>query len=308
MTRPRIGLALGSGSARGWAHIGVIDALMEAGIEPDIVCGTSMGSFVGAAFVTGRLNELRQWAEAATWREVVGLLDVRLAGGGLISGNLIVALLHQFEMTGAIESYPKRYAAVATDLVTGREIWLEDGPIDQAVRASIALPGIFSPARIGDKWLVDGGLSNPVPVSLCRAMGANVIIAVNLNSDLLGRRFQSEAAPPGPTVQPLVPAEFVGRMLNQLPHGLREQAALIAPRLLRHEPAALGYFEVIANSINIMQDHITRTRLAGEPPHVMLLPRLHYISLMEFNRAKEAIAEGRLCVEQALPMIRRFVS
>jgi len=267
-----------------------------------------MGSFVGAAFVTGRLNELRQWAEAATRREVVGLLDVRLAGRGLISGNLIVAFLHQFEMTGAIESYPKRYAAVATDLVTGREIWLEDGPIDQAVRASIALPGIFSPARIGDKWLVDGGLSNPVPVSLCRAMGANVIIAVNLNSDLLGRRFQSEAAPPGPTVQPLVPAEFVGRMLNQLPHGLREQAALIAPRLLRHEPAALGYFEVIANSINIMQDHITRTRLAGEPPHVMLLPRLHYISLMEFNRAKEAIAEGRLCVEQALPMIRRFVS
>src|SRR6516165_5077291 len=147
MRCPRIGLALGSGSARGWAHIGIIDALIEAGIEPDIVCGTSIGSLVGAAFVTGRLNELRQWAEAAAWREVVGLLDVRLAGGGLISSNLIVALLHQFEMKGAIESYPKRYAAVATDLVTGREIWR---PIDQAVRASIALPGIFSPARIGD--------------------------------------------------------------------------------------------------------------------------------------------------------------
>ena len=308
MTRLRIGLALGSGSARGWSHIGIIDALTEAGIEPDIVCGTSMGAFVGGAYVAGRLNELGQWAEGATWREVAGLLDVRLAGGGLISGKLIMDLLHQFSMTGAIESYPKRYAAVATDLVTGREIWLQDGPIDQAVRASIALPGIFSPARSSDKWLVDGGLSNPVPVSLCRAMGADVIIAVNLNSDLLGRRFQSEPKPPAATDQQSLPNEFVSRLLAQLPRSLREQAATIAPRLLQHEPASLGYFEVLANSINIMQDHITRARLAGEPPHVMLAPRLRHISLMEFNRAKEAIAEGRLCVEQALPMIRRFIS
>jgi NTE family protein len=307
MTRPRIGLALGSGSARGWSHIGIIDALTEAGIEADIVCGTSMGAFVGGAYVAGRLTELRQWAESATWREVAGLLDVRLAGGGLISGKLIVEFVHQFGMTGAIESYAKRYAAIATDLVTGREIWLQEGPIDQAVRASIALPGIFSPARIGDKWLVDGGLSNPVPVSLCRAMRADVIIAVNLNSDLLGRRFQSEPAPPAATEPPTLPSEFISRLLAQLPRGLREQAATIAPRLLQHEPASLGYFEVLANSINIMQDHITRARLAGEPPHVMLAPRLRHISLMEFNRAKEAIAEGKLCVEQALPMIRRLV-
>ena len=308
MTGPRIGLALGSGSARGWSHIGIIDALTEAGIKPDIVCGTSMGAFVGGAYVAGRLNELRQWAEAATWREVAGLLDVRLVGGGLIGGKLIVDFLHQFGMTGAIESYPKRYAAVATDLVTGREIWLREGPIDQAVRASIALPGIFSPARIDEQWLVDGGLSNPVPVSLCRAMGAQVIIAVNLNSDLLGRRFQSEPKPSAAIKRPDLPNEFVNRLLTQLPRGLREQATLIAPRLLQHEPASLGYFEVIANSINIMQDHITRARLAGEPPHVMLAPRLRHISLMEFNRAKEAITEGHLCVEQALPMIKRFIS
>ena len=217
MTRPLIGLALGSGSARGWSHIGVIDALIEAGIDPAIVCGTSMGSLVGGAYVAGRLNNLRQWAEAATWREIVGLLDVRLTGGGLISGKLIVDLLHQFGMTSAIESYTKRYAAVATDLVTGREIWLQDGPIDQAVRASIALPGIFGPARIGDQWPVDGGLSNPVPVSVCRAMRADVIIAVNLNGDLVGRRFQSEAERPVTTLQPPVANEFVSRVLTQLP-------------------------------------------------------------------------------------------
>jgi NTE family protein len=174
MARPRIGLALGSGSARGWSHIGIIDSLIEAGIEPHIVCGTSIGSLVGAAYVAGRLGELRKWAVMATWREVVGLIDVRLSGGGLIDGKLIVGL----GISQPIESYSKPYAAIATDLVSGREIWLQSGPIDEAVRASIALLGIFSPAQIGDKWLVDGGLSNPVPVSACRALGAEVIIAV----------------------------------------------------------------------------------------------------------------------------------
>jgi NTE family protein len=306
MTRPVIGLALGSGSARGWSHIGIIDALSEAGIVPDIVCGTSIGALVGAACVAGRLGELRQWAEAATWRDVVGLMDVRLSGGGLITGSLIVAFLRGLGITGTIESCAKPYAAVATDLATGREIWLQSGPIDEAVRASIALPGILAPARIGDRWLVDGGLSNPVPVSVCRAMGAEVIIAVNLNGDLLGRRFESEPAVPPGSARSRVPNEFIGRVLSQLPAGMREQAAQIAPRLLRQGPSTPGYFDVLANSINIMQDHITRTRLAGEPPHVMLLPRLRHIGLMDFHRAREAIAEGRLCVEQALPMLRRL--
>ncbi len=231
---------------------------------------------------------------------------MRLSGGGLINGKLIVAFLRRLGITETIESYAKAYAAIATDLVTGREIWLQSGPIDEAVRASIALPGIFSPARIGDKWVVDGGLSNPVPVSVCRALGAEVIIAVNLNGDLLGRRFE-ELDPKAAFAPPRVPNEFVSRVLNQLPPGLREEAAHIAPRLLPHGPSTPGYFDVIANSINIMQDYITRARLAGEPPHVMLLPRLRHIGLMEFNRAKEAIAEGRLCVEQALPMLKRFV-
>jgi len=307
MTRPRLGLALGSGSARGWSHIGIIDSLIEAGIEPDIVCGTSIGALVGAAYIAGRLSELQQWAEAATWREIVGLMDVRLSGGGLIDGKLVVEFLRGHGIGGPIESYAKRYAAVATDLVTGREIWLQSGPIHEAVRASIALPGIFSPAKIGDNWLVDGGLSNPVPVSVCRALGAEVTIAVNLNGDLLGRRFESEPGPPVATVLSRVPSEFLGRVLSHLPAALREQAAQIAPQLLSQGPSTPGYFDVLANSINIMQDHITRTRLAGEPPHVMLVPRLRDIGLMEFNRAKEAIAEGRNCVEQALPMLRRYV-
>jgi NTE family protein len=307
MTRPRIGLALGSGSARGWAHIGVIDALAEAGIEPDIVCGTSIGALVGAAYVAGRLTDLRQWAEAATWREIIGLMDVRFSGGGLIDGKEVVEFLRRLGIGAPIASYAKAYAAIATDLATGREIWLQSGPIHEAVRASIALPAIFSPARIDDKWLVDGGLSNPVPVSVCRALGAEVIIAVNLNGDLLGRRFEAERDASTAAASTSVSNEFLDRVLSNLPAALREQTAQIALQLLPQKSSAPGYFDVLANSINIMQDHITRTRLAGEPPHVMLLPRLRDMGLMEFDRAKEAIAEGRTCVEQALPMLRRYM-
>lgn len=306
MVAPRIGLALGSGSARGWSHIGIIESLAEAGIEADIVCGTSIGAFVGAAYVAGRLTELRQWAETVTWREIVALMDVALSGGGLINGKEVIAFLRGLGVEAQIESYNKRYAAVATDLASGREIWLESGPILEAVRASIALPGILSPARVNGKWLVDGGLSNPVPVSVCRALGAEVTIAVNLNGDLLGRRFASE--PDTRTTLPSrVPSEFFARVLKQLPAPLRAQANQIVPQLLPQGLSTPGYFDVLANSINIMQDHITRARLAGEPPHVMLAPRLRDIGLMEFNRAREAIAEGRYCVEQALPTLRHYI-
>lgn len=307
MTRQRIGLALGSGAARGWSHIGIIEALTEAGVEPEIVCGTSMGALVGAAYVAGRLGDLRQWAEVASWREIVPLIDVRLTGGGLINAKQVIEFLRGIGIGGPIEGYAKIYAAVATDLVTGREIWLQSGLIHEAVRASIALPGLISPAKVDGRWLLDGGLVNPVPVSVCRALGADVIIAVNLNGDLLGRRFES---PPGGSMAPTapaVPSEFFGRMLNQLPAAAREQATQIALRLLPQGPSTPGYFDVLANSINIMQDHITRTRLAGEPPHVMLTPRLRDIGVLEFTRAKEAFAEGRACVEEALPMLRRYI-
>ena len=302
MKRLRIGLALGSGSARGWSHIGVIDALAEAGINPDIVCGSSMGSLVGAAYACGQLPKLRQWAEAATWREIVKLIDVRISGGGLLDGIAIVEFLRGLGVEGAIESCGRTFAAVATELASGREVWLKSGPILDAVRASIALPGIFTPARLDGTWMVDGGLTNPVPVSVCRALGAEVIIAVNLNGDLLGRRFEE----PEPDEAARPSNDLMRQILERLPAPVRANAAEIMPRLLREGPAAPGYFEVLANSINIMSDQITRTRLAGEPPHILLVPRLREIGLMEFHRAAEAIAEGRASVEQAMPMLKRY--
>jgi len=304
---PCIGIALGSGSARGWAHIGVLETLSAAGIEPEIVCGSSIGALVGAAYVAGRLRELTLWAEAVTWREIVGLLDVRLAGGGLIDGKLIVEFLRGLKIGGPIESYDKRFAAVATDLASGREVWLQTGPIEEAVRASISLPGILRPAQIDDRWLVDGGLVNPVPVSVCRALGAEVIIAVNLNGDVVGRRFEDIVGLAGKESGDRAREEIIGRLLAQIPAGIREQVKRVAPKLLRPTASTPGYFDVLANSINIMQDQITRTRLAGEPPHVLLVPRLQRLGLLQFNRAKEAIAEGRAAAEQALPALRRYV-
>lgn len=306
MSRPRIGLVLGSGSARGWSHIGVIEALGEAGIEPDIVCGASIGALVGAAYVAGRLPALKDFAEALTWREIVGLLDVRLSGGGIVNGKRIVDFLRKLKIAGPIESYDKSYAAVATDLETGREVWLREGPIDQAVRASISLPGIFSPTRIDGRWLADGGLVNPVPVSTCRALGAEIVIAVNLNGDIVSRFTAETGGPSGMDTLGSSP-ELLHRLLAQTPPGLREQASAVAAKLLHRGISSPGYFDVLTSAIKIMQDQITRARLAGEPPHVMLMPRLRTIRLLEFDRAADAIAEGRACVQEALPALRRYV-
>ena len=188
---PKIGIALGSGSARGWAHIGVIKGLAELGIEPDIVAGTSIGALVGAAYANDQLDLLEQWALSLNWKELVSYLDMGVAGGGVIEGEKLLDFFSKHVNHSDIESMPKKFAAVATDLDTGREIWLQTGSVLHAVRASIALPGLFRPFKLNDRWLVDGGLVDPVPVSLCRAMGADIVIAVNLNGDIVGKHSQN---------------------------------------------------------------------------------------------------------------------
>ena len=309
MSRPRIGLALGSGSARGWSHIGVIDALAEAGVEPDIVCGTSMGAFVGAAYVAGKLGDLRLWTETVGWREIVGLLDLRLLGGGLIDGRQIVGFLRRLEIDRDIGDYEKPFAAIATDLKTGGECVLTSGPIDAAVRASIALPGIFRPYRIEERWLLDGGLVNPVPVSACRALGADIVIAVNLNSERVGRhptKKRRMLRPAPKAKEGRAPRTFlIDRIRTQMPVAMRRPTEMVAARLMRPDVLNPGYFEVLANSINIMQAQITEQRLAVELPEIVLSPSLRDIGVLEFNRAAEAINEGRAAVARALPEIRK---
>jgi NTE family protein len=296
--RPKLGLVLGSGAARGWAHIGILEGLKRLELVPDIVCGTSIGALVGAAFVTGRMDALRSRLEAFGRSDVAMLLDVRLTTGGLIEGKRIETFLEELGIAGEIESLACRYAAVATDIASGREVWLQTGPIGLAVRASIGMPGVFSPARSNEgTWLVDGGLVNPIPVSLARALGAGIVIAVDLNAELLGRRFVKalNEASSGTPAPPLP---------SGIPQWVRDAATPLLARAFEAGPNYPSYFEVLANSLNIMEDRITRARLAGDPPDVLLRPRLGAFSWLDFHRAKETIAEGIACVEAARPAIQ----
>lgn len=306
MTGYKVGLALGGGAARGWSHIGVVEALLEAGIKPVAIAGTSMGALVGGAHAAGRLDALRRWAMAVDRRTIMSLLDISLTGGGVIDGRRIQNLLEDLGIEGPIESFQVAWA-VATDLSDGREIWLDKGPAAAAIRASIAMPGILSPVLLGDRWLVDGGLVNQVPVSTCRALGADFVIAVNVGEGLLGRRRDKlrAAIDNGGDV---MRAARVAQILDQMPATLREPAERVLPHLMKDGPQAPGYFDVLVNALIIMQEKITRSRLAGEPPHVMIAPDVTAINLIDFDRAEEAIAAGRTAAEKELGTIATMLS
>jgi NTE family protein len=286
LQRVRVGLALGGGSARGWAHIGVIRALEKAGVRPDIVCGTSIGSLVGAAYVAGDLDRLEQWALGLGIGEVISLMDVGL-GGGALKGDRLIDFFRSRWPDRPIETLERPFAAVATSLRTGAEVWLRSGSVLEAVRASIALPGVFAPVRREAALLVDGGLVNPVPVSLARAMGADIVIAVDLGSDILGRRFRP--APRRETSPDMAP-----KWLREL----RENMGTWATEKSRDEAAMPSMLDVLSSCMDIVQVRIARSRMAGEPPDVVIAPRLARLRLFDFHRATEAIEEGRLAVER----------
>lgn len=307
---PKIGLALGSGGARGWCHIGAIRALLAEGIEPDIIAGCSMGALVGAAYATGTLDELEDWATSINWRKMASYVDVNLVGGGLIEGRHIVEYLNKINKNPQIEKLEKRFTAIASDLVMGREIWLQDGPINEAVRASIALPGIFSPVKLKDKWLLDGGMTNPVPVSACRAMGAEIIIAVNPNAGLLGfhtsPNFRKERSPKKEEAK--FKRDIIDRLFDVVPERITGSLKTIMPDSAKPHDRMPSYIDVLSTSIDIMTNQILRSRLAGEPPHVMINPQLNNLAVLEFNRAKEAIAEGQTSTQRALPLLKDYLA
>lgn len=306
MEQPRIGLALGGGSARGWAHIGVIQALRAQGIEPSVVAGTSIGALVGAAFACGHLDGLEHWVRSLTRREVLRYLDFTLEGGGLIAGTRLIDFFRDHMPVRAFEELDLPFACVATELNTGREVWLQEGDLLDAVHASFALPGLFTPVMHHGVLLVDGGLVNPVPVSVCRALGAQIVIAVNLNGDILERftrRTDSEAKRKRRKT-PAPPNSGLGGALSQW----TARAGALLSQLWEEgdapeRPLVPGLFDVMAGAINIMQVRITRSRMAGDPPDIVLTPRLSEIDLMEFHRAEEAIAEGRAAVARMSPAL-----
>ena len=301
MTGRKIGLALGSGAARGWAHIGVLRALDELGIEPDIVCGTSIGAAVGAAYLTGQLDELQSWAQSMGLLGMLGIIDVTFRRGGLVAAERVFERFRNPATDIRIEDLPKPYAAVATDLATGREIWLREGPLLPAVQASAAMPGLFPAVRHDGHWLVDGALVNPVPVSLCRALGADVVIAVNLNSEMSApsRPVMAEAG--------VAPSAF-GQLTQQVSAWIGRRPSIRTRFLASQIEAAPkepmpNVLEVLAGSIDIMQDRITRSRLAGEPPDVLVTPRLGHVGILEFDRAAEVVEIGYAAASIMRPQI-----
>ncbi|WP_347251061.1 patatin-like phospholipase family protein [Zoogloea sp.] len=293
---PRIGIALGSGSARGWAHIGVLRALARAGIEPQVISGCSIGAFVGAVAAAGDTEKLGAWVEALGWQDVVGLMDMGLRGG-LLKGDKLMAFFQRQFVDRDFTALPHAFGCVATDLHSGHEVWLREGSVSSAVRASIALPGLMAPIWQDGRLLVDGGLVNPVPVSLARAMGADVVIAVELNSDAVGWAWRNRS----PADVPASPANGWSRkLLARLGrNGTPAQADDVPDEGL---PSMLS---VMQSSISIMSVRIARSRLAGEPADVLISPRLAQLGLMDFHRGAEAIAEGEAAVEVALPAIAR---
>jgi NTE family protein len=323
----RLGLVLGGGAARGWAHIGAIRALEEAGIHPDIVCGTSIGALVGAVYANGDLDWLEQWVSRLTWQSVLRLLDIKFSGGLLGGKKVLDVFAHQFNERTILD-LQKPFAAVATELDTGREVWMQDGSIVDAVRASIAIPGIFQPVYHDGVWLVDGGLANPVPVSVARAMRADCVIAIDLNNDILnGRDFGG----PTPELPPRVAKEAL--TADDKPLESHSDAVVLSadpetpPVALRkngkpwpkwlapnpdydvHTPPAPSaripsLMSAIGQSIDIMQVRITRSRLAGEPADILIQPRLGGMRIFDFHHAAPAIEEGRAAVERMMPAIR----
>jgi NTE family protein len=304
----KVGIALGSGSARGWAHIGVLQALKELGIEPDIVAGCSIGAFVGAAYASDQLDVLEEWSKTLTWKEIISFFDLSLSKGGLIEGEKLFKFIREKSGDPDINSLSKKFGAVATELDTGREVWIKDGLLFDSVRASVALPGLIAPSKYKNKWLIDGGLINPVPVSLCRAMGADVVIAVNLNGDLMKKASKTvELNAIATELNKNDEPSFFERLSTPLKLEIDKQKNILIAKLFTQNDKTPSTFDVMASSINIMQDRITRSRMAGDVPEIILTPKLSQLGLMEFDKAEIAIEEGRASVGRAEATIKEML-
>lgn len=295
--RPRIGLALGGGVARGWAHIGVLQRLEELGIKPDIVCGTSVGALAGGFWLAGRLPDLEAWARGLTKRRMLTYFDLMLNGSGLMAGQRLRATMDKLIGDTRIEDLPAEFVAVAAELATGHEIWLRSGLLADAIEAAYALPGVFPPRAVDGRWLIDGALVNPLPVSAARALGARVVIAVALHADAYSRsksanreRIESTEASSGKSLASASP-------------GLAER--LMLKKLFSPTGAAPGLGSVMLSAFNIVMDRVTRSRLAGDPPDVMITPQAGHVPLLDFDRADELITLGREAADYSASRIER---
>ncbi|MFT5507873.1 MAG: NTE family protein [Hyphomicrobiaceae bacterium] len=307
-----IGIAFGGGAARGWAHIGVLKALNEAGIRPSVIAGTSIGAVVGGCYVADRLEHLEEFARGLTRRKVFGYFDLNLNGSGLINGQKLNDVLRHALGEMRIEDMALPFTAVATEIGTGHEVWLSRGSVVDAIRASYAIPGVFRPVRLDNRWLFDGALVNPIPVTVCRALGAQYVIAVNLNADLfgLGTVLADVGATNGADTE--ADSELADPLASQ-DDGLSFANGWGATKLLQRQvfgrrrnaaDNAPSISTVMVDAFNIVHDRIARSRLAGDPPDLMISPRLTGIGLFDFHRADELIERGYVAGKRILREIQ----
>ncbi len=299
MTRHKLGIALGGGGARGWAHIGVLKALEDMGIKPDIIAGTSIGAIAGGCYAANELEHLNHFATHLTRRKVLGFLDLNLTGNSLITGRRICTSLEAHLKHLRIEKLEKKFVAVATEMSSGHEVWMNKGHLVEAMRASYALPGIFKPVQINGRWLFDGAMVNPVPVSVCRALGASVVIAVNLNSDLFGKGT-------------VIPSHEAKEITEEQPPTALPSTTSSMSKLRKHffgeSNGAPGLSNIMLDAFNITQDRIARARLAGDPPDIMISPRVSSIGLFDFHRGAELIEQGMEAAHRAKDDLEHHLS
>ncbi|MEP1231032.1 MAG: patatin-like phospholipase family protein [Litorimonas sp.] len=298
-----IGLALGGGVARGWAHIGAIRALIEAGIRPDIISGTSIGAVVGGAYLAGKLDILENWARSLNRRKMMSYMDVRWGGSGFMRGERLARVLNHYMGSINIEDLDRKYAAVTCDLRTGYEVWLQKGAIVPAMRASYALPGAFEPVKVDGRFMIDGALVNPVPVSACRALGAHLVIAISLNGDAFGPIGSSHEIDIDEDSDEMSvdPFHLAGQSLNKL----RPDRLLLKSMVGNVTPGKSPKIgSVMMGTLNIVMDRISRSRLAGDPPDVFVAPRIGHIGMLEFTKADELIERGYHAMQHEIPLIK----
>lgn len=300
--RAAFGVVLGAGAARGWSHIGALRALSELGVPIDVICGCSSGALVAASYAAGRLDILEELARGMTRANMLRFMDVSLAGGGMIEGRWIVDFVRNNIGDTSIEAAPLPFGTVASEFGSGREVWFTSGSMIDAVRASIALPGILTPVHLRGRWLVDGALVNPLPVTLCRSLGADVIIAINTGGDLApGRPSVLETST---TTARKTESSWLSRLIESQP----QAAARAHSPSSAVDPNRPGYFEVLGNALLTMENFIGRVRLAADPPDIVITPENAHIGVMEFHRGAEAIACGFDAVQRRAEEIKQLLA
>jgi NTE family protein len=312
--RPRVGLALGAGGARGWAHVGVLRRLTALGVPVDCVAGTSIGALVGAVYLAGRLELLEDLASHLDWKQLARLfVEVSFPRSGIITGRNIERFLQEVVGVEKIEALDRPYAAVATDLHTHREVAFKRGNLIEAIRASISIPGIFTPAQCGKhRNLVDGALVNPLPVSVLRAMGAVQIIAVDINLRP-GTGIEPPKSPADTEPETAAPErskkadDLLQKLYKQLSQLSRSAGIEETIRKGANRSAEPSIFDVLTQSTRIIENQMTRNRLLTDPPDLLIQPAVGDIATLDFARAAPAIAAGEEAVDEKLPALQSLL-